>query len=166
MEHITLLITDYVLDLLPGDERAKVEQHAAACPHCRQLLQAERQLLHLTRDTLALTLNPAPARLAALRPPAPTRSRSWYTRQTWQRSWAVMAVCLFLLITSFSLFPNGHTANALPTHIAMTATATSVPATATHTLAPPTETSAPSAVPAEGSPAPQATPIALLLPAP
>jgi len=166
MEHITPLITDYVLDLLPGDQRAQVEQHAAACLHCRQLLQAERQLVQLTRDALALTLNPAPARLAALRPPVPARKRSWYTSQPWQKSLAVMAVCLFLLITSFSLFPNGHAANALPTHIAITATATSVPATATHTLAPPTETSAPSVAPAEGSPSPQATPIALLLPAP
>ena len=48
-----------------------VEQHAAACPPCRQRLQAERHLAHLTHDTLALALNPSPARLAALRPPVP-----------------------------------------------------------------------------------------------
>ena len=163
MEHITPLITDYVLDLLPGDERVRVEQHAAACPSCRQRLQAERHLVHLTRDTLSLTLNPLPTRLAAYRPPIPARSRPWYTTQTWQRSLAVMTVFLFLLITSFTLFPNGSTANALPTHIAITATATTAPATATHTLVPPTETSLPEAVPSLVGPAVQATPIAFLM---
>ena len=161
---ITSLITDYVLDLLPGEEKAKVEQHAAACPHCRQRLQAERHLAHLTHDTLALALNPSPARLAALRPPVPVRPRSWYTTYTWHRSLAVMAVFLFLLITSFSLYPSGQTTNTLPTHIAITATATTAPATATYTLAPPTETSSPEAIPSQVGPSPQATPIALLLP--
>lgn len=163
MEHITPLITDYVLDLLPGEERAKVEQHAAACPPCRQRLQAERHLVHLTRDTLTLTLNPPASRLATLRPPVPSRSRPWYTTQTWQRSLAVMAVFLFLLITSFSLYPTGRTANALPTHIAITATATTAPATATNTLVPPTETHVPKAVPSLVGPAAQATPIAFLM---
>lgn len=165
MEHITHLISDYVLDLLPMRERERVEQHAAACPHCRQLLQAERHLAHLTRDTLVLATAPSPARLAALMPRTPTRPRPWYTTPAWQRSLALAGVCLFLLITSFGLYPGGQNtgwaASPAATHVAATATATVVPATYTLTASP-TNTSAPEFVPTTYTPGVEATPVAFL----
>lgn len=165
MEHITHLISDYVLDLLPVRERERVEQHAAACPHCRHLLQAERHLAHLTRDTLALATAPSPARLAALMPPIPTRPRPWHTTPTWQRSLALAGVCLFLLITSFGFYPGGQNSgwvgSPVATHVAATATATVVPATYTLTASP-TNSSAPEFVPTILVPGAAATPVAFL----
>ncbi len=168
MEHITHLISDYVLDLLPMREKERVEQHAAACPHCRQLLQAERHLAHLTRETFALATAPSPARIAALMPPVPARPRPWHSTPAWQRSLALAGVCLFLIITSFGLYPGGQNTSwaaspAAATHVAATATATAIPATATHTLtASPTNTSAPEFVPTTFVPGAAATPVAFL----
>jgi len=166
MEHINHLISDYVLDLLPARERANVEQHAAACPHCRQLLQAERHLVHLTRETLVLATTPAPARLAALMPQPNTRQRSRYNTFAWQRSLAIAGVFLLLLATSLHpVFGPGWAAQPSPTHISATATATPIPATATHTLtvAPLTSTAMPEAIPSQFAPTGQATPIAFLM---
>ncbi|MBP8001107.1 MAG: zf-HC2 domain-containing protein [Chloroflexi bacterium] len=170
MDHITDLISDYLLDLLPAGEKVRVEQHAAACARCRQLLQAERHLVHLTRDTLMLVSTPAPTRLAHLMPPVPLRHRSWYTTASWQRSLALVGVFLFLLVASLSLGPAYGAdwgGDPSPTHVVATATITPVPATVTHTLTiPVTSTEAPENQPFLVTPVTQATPIAFLFPNP
>lgn len=166
MEHINHLISDYVLDLLPARERVNVEQHAAACPHCRQLLQAERHMVHLTRETLVLATAPAPARLAALMPQPNIRQRPRYTSSAWQRSLAVAGVFLFLLVASLHpVLGPGWAAQPSPTYISATATATPIPATATHTLTvtPFASTTMPEAIPSLFAPTGQATPIAFLM---
>jgi anti-sigma factor RsiW len=166
MEHINHLISDYVLDLLPARDKVTVEQHAAACPHCRQLLQAERHLAHLTRETVMMATTPAPARLAALMPPPRIRHHARYTTFAWQRSLAIAGVFLFLLVTSLHpVFNPGWAAQPSPTHISATATATPIPATATHTLtvAPLTSTTRPETMPSPSTPTGQATPIAFLM---
>ncbi len=166
MEHINHLISDYVLDLLPARDKVTVEQHAAACAHCRQLLQAERHLVLLTRETLVMATTPAPARLAALMPPPRTRQCHRYTTSVWQRSLAVAGVFLFLLVASLHPVLNpGWAAQPSPTHISATATITPVPATATQTLtvAPHTSTTMPEAIPSLSTPTRQATPIAFLV---
>ena len=75
-EHTIQLAADYVLGLLSAEERRRVESHARACAACRLALQRERQVGALLREAVA-TAQPAPGRLAALRPPLPApRPRS------------------------------------------------------------------------------------------
>jgi len=57
-EHVLPLITDYVLDLLPGSERRRVELHAAECADCRQALKSERQPGDLVRRTVQAATEP------------------------------------------------------------------------------------------------------------
>ncbi len=163
MEHITHLLSDYVLDLLPAEARGQVERHAAACSRCRQQLQRERQLTHLVRETMLAAGHITPLRLVQLRPPLRQRHQPWFTRQSWQKGVAVMAVCLFLFVASLSLHPtyNAHWQNgAVPSVIAATATITPLPATATQTAAPsPTSTTPP-----QQTPGAAATPVAFLWP--
>ncbi len=70
-QHTHTLTTDYVLGLLPPDERRRVESHARRCEACRLALQREQALGALVRGAVAEAARPAPGRLAALRPPLP-----------------------------------------------------------------------------------------------
>lgn len=69
-EHTIQLATDYVLGLLSAEERRRVESHARGCALCRLALQRERQVGALLRDAVQAA-QPAPGRLAALRPALP-----------------------------------------------------------------------------------------------
>jgi len=69
-EHTIQLATDYALGLLSAEERRRVESHARGCAACRLALQRERQVGALLRDAVGAA-QPAPGRLAALRPPLP-----------------------------------------------------------------------------------------------
>ncbi len=69
-EHTIQLAADYVLGLLSAEERRRVESHARGCAACRLALQRERQVGALLREAVQ-SVQPAPGRLAALRPPLP-----------------------------------------------------------------------------------------------
>ena len=75
-EHTIQLAADYALGLLSAEECRRVESHARGCAACRLALHRERQVGALLRDAVQ-AVQPAPGRLAALRPslPAP-RPRS------------------------------------------------------------------------------------------
>ena len=70
-----------------------VEAHLAGCPACRALLDEQREVGRILRQTP--TVPPDPARRAALdlliereaaRPRRPSPARLWYGRPRWQRT--------------------------------------------------------------------------------
>ena len=99
-EHTLTYLSDYVLGLLPADDRRRVEQHTRSCDDCEAALRRERQLVSLVRGTLS-AVAPAPGRLEALRPiiaPRPT-SRMLFLRLA-PASLAAFALCVALLLGS------------------------------------------------------------------
>jgi anti-sigma factor RsiW len=66
-------IPDYVLGLLSPEERFQVEQHTKRCAECRRVLARERKIEALIRQTVQVTTQPMPARLAAIRPDYPRK---------------------------------------------------------------------------------------------
>ncbi|MBK8987812.1 MAG: zf-HC2 domain-containing protein [Chloroflexi bacterium] len=184
-EHVLPLLADYVLDLLPGNERRQVEQHAADCADCRQALHGERQIGGLVRATLHTATEPAYGRLTQLRPAVPQRATQPIRGPQRQRQLALAGLLLVLLLGA-SGWRYGNARQSWqpppPTHIAITATTvatTTIAATtyqeATATLAQATtnrsmeETAvaAPSDQPTiqpHATPLPQATPIAAARP--
>jgi anti-sigma factor RsiW len=73
--HTDRLFHDYVLGLLPVEERRHVEAHVRDCSACRAALQREKAAADLlrvaVRNAVHRAAQPAPGRLAALRPPLP-----------------------------------------------------------------------------------------------
>lgn len=75
------LIPDYVLGLLSADESRRIEQHAHACPTCREAIRRERQVGALLRQTVQIAARPPVGRLDKLRPtprPVPRARRQLY----------------------------------------------------------------------------------------
>lgn len=46
---VVVLLTDYLEDALPARERARLEAHLAACPHCSELLAQLRDTIAAAR---------------------------------------------------------------------------------------------------------------------
>lgn len=62
-EHLTCkelveLVTDYLEDSLPGDLRARMDQHLAGCDGCSSFLQQMRQTVRLTGQLQEANLTP------------------------------------------------------------------------------------------------------------
>ena len=47
---VVLLLTDYLEDALPARERARLEAHLAACPHCSEFLAQLRDTVAASRQ--------------------------------------------------------------------------------------------------------------------
>jgi anti-sigma factor RsiW len=122
--HVDLLITDYVLGMLPPDDRRRVSDHLAGCAVCRASALKERRMARWMRESLEKTPTPSAAGLQALRPTALT-SRSRMVRRT-HRIGAAAALAVLLLAfmgASFALGENQATrADVTATVIAQTAT--------------------------------------------
>lgn len=134
-EHVLPLLSDYVLDLLPGGQRRQVELHAAECAACRQALQAERQLGAVVRASLQAATEPGYGRLARLMPAIPKPAAPPVYHRARQRQLALVGLLLLLLLGSLGLrYGQGRQGwqPPLPTIVAATATQTSE---ATATLA-------------------------------
>lgn len=168
-EHILPLLEDYVLDLLPVNERRQVELHAATCAACRRALQQERRPGELVRSTLAVA-ELGHGRFTHLMPAIPTAARTPATSRL-QRQLALVGLLLVMAFGVIGLrqshVPQGWPP-ALPGAVASTATMTH---TATSTLVAHTrlvETAvATTGVPTQPArlsptPAPQPTPIAAI----
>ena len=108
MAHIESMIDDYLLNLLTAKERSFVEQHAAACPRCRNLLAEERRRTTGLIASLHETFAPPAGRLELLWPgvaaaaglvgsePRPQRRPAW--RLQWRPAVAAMALALAILV--------------------------------------------------------------------
>ncbi|MCB8944774.1 MAG: zf-HC2 domain-containing protein [Ardenticatenaceae bacterium] len=168
-EHVKNQIPDYVLGLLPRQERLWVEQHTAVCTQCHQLLQQESELSQLVRATLTAATQPASLRLRQLMPPPPRRPASQWHTSGWTRQLALAALLLTLLWAGLGLYQQQFAAGSTqPKQLAVTATMTQEP---TMTLASLEEEkgveAVTTAVPAlflepSATPAPIPTPIAAL----
>lgn len=93
--HIQHQITDYLLDLLPDEEKVAVARHIAGCEACRLAIQKEREIGRLVQTTLNKATAPDYGRLQSLMPPSPRRRASILTSLTPYRQWAV--ACLLLV---------------------------------------------------------------------
>lgn len=177
-QHTHTLTTDYVLGLLPPDERRRVESHARRCEECRLALQREQAIGVLVRGAVMEAARPAPGRLAAIRPPLPAPKSPplpLYRRLAPVTLMAAMLVMALLFGSGrLSFSPALYAASGTPTHT-QTATHTHTP---TATLAQagaagPSGTASPAAAPhaavanrtgdyprpPAGEPRPVATPI-------
>ena len=52
------LVTAYLEDALPADERARFERHLADCPHCRLYLEQMRQTIQATGKLTEESVSP------------------------------------------------------------------------------------------------------------
>ncbi|MGH3032970.1 MAG: anti-sigma factor family protein [Gaiellaceae bacterium] len=57
-EELVELVTDYVEDRMPVDERMRFEEHLAACGPCRTYLKQMRETIQLTGGLSQETLDP------------------------------------------------------------------------------------------------------------
>lgn len=105
--HIQHQITEYVLDLLPAEEKQAAAHHIAGCDQCRQAVQQERELGRLVHSTINSATTAQPGRLQSLMPAIPDRRspvpallaplRRWDTR----RQWAIACLLLVAVMGAF-----------------------------------------------------------------
>ncbi len=106
--HIDASIDDYVLDLLPSQERRALEQHAAGCTRCMKLLVDERTREAQLRAAFRRSAAAPAGRLEAMWPGVAAAvsdqmSLPWsWPRLTWWSQWrtvlATAAVALAVLV--------------------------------------------------------------------
>jgi anti-sigma factor RsiW len=171
-EHPLTLLSDYVLGLLPAEERRRVESHARQCPACRLALQRERSVGALVRDAVRSAARPAPGRLLALRPATPAaRPRPLPLFRLAPATFVAVLLALLLLFgparPSFSpaLFGPGVATAAGPT---ATVTTTHTPTATLAAAGEPAHLAATQSPPAGDSrfPRPVATPVVVVAPSP
>jgi anti-sigma factor RsiW len=75
MDHINEIAPDFVLGLLPQEERRKVISHIVDCESCRLTITNERNLMEEVRKTLQRVSNHNPQRIRSLMPAI--HKRSW-----------------------------------------------------------------------------------------
>ena len=61
-QQVVELITDYLEGALSGGERARLEAHLAACPHCSEYLAQMRVTIELAGRVEPAALSPAARR--------------------------------------------------------------------------------------------------------
>jgi anti-sigma factor RsiW len=102
--HVLSLISDYVLELLPGDESALVTAHLARCPECRRAMVAERQVGESVWSTLQATSDVDRARLRQSMPRPPFASGATRALLTWSPGLATAAILLLIVCGTFVLY--------------------------------------------------------------
>ena len=127
-EHVLNQISDYVLDLLPRQERRWVEQHTAVCSQCRQQLHQESELSQLMRGTLAMATQPSGLRLRQLMPPPPRAQNRQWPFAAWTKQLALTTLLFVMLWSGLSLYQQQFSPNGTPSNqLAVTATMTQDP---------------------------------------
>ena len=111
--HIKNQITDYVLDLLPAEEKQAVIRHLAGCESCRREVQREREIGRLIHSTLNKVALPDYHRLQSLMPSIPGRRSSLLAFFAPHRQWALACLLLVAVLGAF-LFNSNDTYDLLP----------------------------------------------------
>lgn len=95
-EHIGNLAADYVLDLLPAEEKSTLSKHIARCSECSQLVAAERRIGAFVRATIDAT-GQDQARLFFLMPTVADRKVGFFNRTPiyQQLAFAVVFITVF-----------------------------------------------------------------------
>lgn len=98
MTHITGKLAAYLAEELSGAEEARVRDHLAACPACREALAAEQSAWDLLGEAAAA---PIPARTASLWPAVRVRTVARDLRETrLNPGWALAAMAAGILIAA------------------------------------------------------------------
>jgi anti-sigma factor RsiW len=106
------MVTEYILDLLPAEQRRAVERHASDCPGCRALLVRARRREAEFSSAFRMTMAPPTGRLEALWPQVSlalehqrARGSSWLPTDwgdQWRIAFAVLGVALAILMGAFA----------------------------------------------------------------
>ena len=99
--HIQHKISDYVLDLLPIEEKQLVTRHIAGCTECRQAVRQEQQIGRLIHATLNTATRPKVNQLQSLMPPIPSRRASLLTIVAPYRQWAIACLLIVAMMGAF-----------------------------------------------------------------
>lgn len=109
--HIQNQITDYVLDLLPAEERRGVARHVAGCDACRRAVEREREIGRLVHNTVMVVTKPDYNRLRSLMPPIPARRLPFpalliarigpYRQWAAHGQWAIACLLLVAMMGAF-----------------------------------------------------------------
>lgn len=99
--HIEDQLTDYVLDLLSGEEKRAVARHVAACDECRRALQREREIGRLVHSVLKRTTAPKPGRLQSLMPTIPSGRSPLLALLAPYQQWAIACLLLVAMMGAF-----------------------------------------------------------------
>ncbi len=102
--HVSNLIPDYVLGLLPGDQADWVTAHTAHCAPCRQALAQEQKISRSVKASLARATSPDRDRLQRLMPAAPGPRVAGIGWRRLSPGLAAASVVLVLLIGAVALF--------------------------------------------------------------
>ncbi len=135
--HVQHLAADYVLNLLPADQRRKVEAHSQECETCREAIASDRRLAAGVRLALHNAGRPEAGRLQQLMPrPNATTNASFPGRLLGMQRSTVLALCLLVMMISLGSMLLGEygtqrsmTPNYIATQLAATATGPAVTAT-------------------------------------
>jgi anti-sigma-K factor RskA len=139
--HVRHLAADYVLNLLPAEERRRVEEHSLECAACRHAILSDRRLAASVRLALLSAGRPAAGRLQQLMPKPNSDARagnsSFSGRLLEAHRSAILALCMMVFILSVgSMLLGGYkaqqaiTPHSVATQLAATATGPAVTATA------------------------------------
>jgi anti-sigma factor RsiW len=137
-KHVGTLAADYVLGLLPAEERSSLSKHIARCPECSQLVAAERRIGTLVRTTVDAT-GKDQARIRSLLPHVSERKRRSFSRAPIYQQLAFAALFLISFFTGLNvLFNHEIPGSAAPetTAYVVTSSNTGTPAVATSSPTP------------------------------
>lgn len=99
--HIHNQISDYVLDLLPDEEKQAAARHVAGCKKCQEAVRREREIGRLVHRTLNKATTPDYGRLQSLMPPIPARRTSVLAFLAPYRQWAIACLLLVAMMGAF-----------------------------------------------------------------
>ncbi|HSG15964.1 MAG TPA: zf-HC2 domain-containing protein, partial [Anaerolineae bacterium] len=104
--HVVGLISDYVLELLPGDESERVTAHLSRCPECRRAMATERQVGQSVRSTLQATSDIDQTRLRQAMPRPPVNADPDQRLLAWSPGLAAVGILLLIMCGTLVLYLN------------------------------------------------------------
>lgn len=137
--HIGNLAADYVLDLLPLEDKRYVSRHISLCLKCRQLVAAEERIGLLVRSAVDAS-GKNQAQLRPLMPRVPARRAGLFGSVTVHQQLALAGLFIVVFLAGFNLMfkqdMGGYTAPVSTAYVA----------TASHTHTPTAATSSPTPI--------------------
>ena len=133
-EHVTGLMTDYVLGLLPDQQTIYFRTHIAECPQCRHELLNERKMCADIRTTFASISIPDQHQLDKLMPMTPQIQAGWRQTKQLKTGLAIAFATVIISLTTIGLRAGFSQNSWLYPSPTAYSTATLVTDTPTHTL--------------------------------
>jgi anti-sigma-K factor RskA len=134
--HVGNLAADYVLDLLPQEEKRSIAHHLSQCIKCRQVVAAEERIGLLVRSTVEAS-GQSQAELRSIMPQVPARRAGLLGNVTFRQQLVIAGLFLVMFLAGFNLMfeqqIDGFTAPLSTAYVA----------TASHTHTPTAVTSSP-----------------------